>query len=261
MALQDQKAEEPGSEQPKEEVVKISSKDLSELMSRLKKLEEDKSAGISKLPSSNLDTADLIAKIVAEVRKADRSGPVNPYVNVDPSIIDKDDILETPVVFYAHKCGYVITSDMKQGRSIGTPYGTPIIFTFHGSKKMSGSGKEQDIVNLSTYVCKSKAELEFLKNFTYFGSLIFEDAQSASGIDARKATKMAKFIKSTENLDAYRLQAIAKERGLPMMKDIQQMRLIVATSFAEDELRKEDKELEIRVTNSVKEARFLQPGS
>lgn len=262
MALHDQKAEEQsGEEKPSENMVEISKKDFSELMDRLKKLEETKQSGITELPSQNLNTADLVAKIVAEIRKADKSGPVNPYVNVDPSIIDEQDILKEPVVFYAHKCGYVITSDLKQGRSVGTPYGNPIIFNFHASKRITGGGKEQDLINLSTYVCKSKAELEFLQKFTYFGSLIFEDAATATGIDAKKAAKMAKFIKATEHMDAYSLQKISRERGLPMMKDIQQMRLIVATSFAEDELRKEEEETRIRVTNSVKEARFLQPGS
>lgn len=253
MAIQ----EEKGQEQPNEEKVQLSQKEFSDLINRLKKLEEDKSPGITEVNKQNLDVESLVAKVVAAVRAADNSGPVNPYTNVDPSVIDEDDILKEPVVFYAHKCGYVITSDMKHGRSIGTPYGAPIIFMYHGSKWVN-KGKEQDIINLSTYVCKSKKELEFLRKFTYFGSLIFEDAKSATGIDARKATKMAKFIKSVENLDHYRLVAIARDKGLPMEKDIQSMRLIVATAYAEEELRKEEAETQVRVVNSVKEYRFAK---
>lgn len=114
--------------------------------------------------------SSAIQELVRELRK---SGTVEQLDNtgyLDPSLIDEDDILEEKdyVRFYAHVSGYVIVDDLRNGIPIRTPYGNKIEFKYFGSKS-SGTGRFEEREHISSYTCKSKKEVEWIRSHTLFG--------------------------------------------------------------------------------------------
>ena len=180
------------------------------------------------------------------------------YKTVTQGQINIEDVMETPVVFYAHNCGYLIVDDSKHGQSVRAPY-KPIMFEFHFNK-LTGKGKEQDIINYSKYVCSSKLEYEFLKSHTFFNIIFFESRKDLEAVDYRMTQKVIKNMTSLKNMAPYKIIEVARQNGIDIngaADDLDKLRLTVATVLAKREMDSEGRNVRITEDEGIRET-YLQ---
>lgn len=199
--------------------------------------------------------ANVLQQLVMELRK---SGTVEQLDNtgyLDPSLIDKDDILEEKdyVRFYAHVSGYVVVDDLRNGIPIRTPYGNKIEFKYFGSKS-SGTGRFEEREHISSYTCKSKKEAEWLRGHTMFGVKFFESAGEETSIDGKKAVKMATMMNNLMAQDKHTIIEMCRANDIPMMEDAQKMRLALANKLTEGMINQEKKADEERIKEMILES-------
>ncbi len=171
---------------------------------------------------------------------------------VDEKDLDPDDLLDdkNAVTFFAHKVGYVVVDDLRNGHPLRTPFGRPIIFKYQATRRRQ-VGKEVELFNFAVYTSLSKKEVKWLKEHTFFGILFFSENDAELSIDARKAAKLAKFMVSLSTMGQYELAKMARDHELPMMKGVNDMRVALANKFAEAEMKQEREVNTLRLKESA----------
>lgn len=196
------------------------------------------------------DTKSVLRELISEMKGQDKVITKNQFTTYDN--IDPNDRLEVPVVYYNWSGGYVIADDKKDGRAVQTPFGNVISFEYFGSIKTQ-KGKEMDILNISKYTCRSKKEEKFLDNHSFFGIKFFKDVETSKSVDLRKANKMIKFAESLNNTEPYRIAEMYQREGFGSSGDLRQMRLTLASVFAEREISMENEKASVMLSENQKE--------
>ena len=227
-----------------------------ELQKEIKELKEQKQ--VTPNPG-NVDMAKLMTELVEGLKDkpdSEKYGGKNAYV--DQSHIDPDDILdkEDEVTFFCYRTRYLIVDDKRQGLPVQTPFKNEIWFKYSSTRQRQ-VGKEIELLNLSTYACKSKKEKEWLLEHTLYGSMFFTSIDSNSAPDSRKAAKLVKYMTSLMNMGQSDVVSMAKQHGIPMMEKVHEMRLAIANKLADQEVEKELAANEIRIQNTEKAKKLL----
>jgi hypothetical protein len=178
---------------------------------------------------------NLIRDLGKVINKDSDSKPVSNFQGFSEiSDTDPDDILspEEICTFISHKVLYVIVDGFVNNKPVKVPY-KPIVFKFQGAKK-TGSGRDTNIFNFSTYVCKSRKELNFLKTHHLFGVMFFDNINKSKSIDTEYAIKLASAMKALQTVEAGRLIPMCKELGIDITSDadVHQMRAQIAIKTA-----------------------------
>lgn len=227
--------------------------------------------------------AEILAQVRAEVAKAapqlvsgspDMVGAIQGIVDglskqsdaeiygsgtdyVDESKLDPDDVLPEGYEesFYSHDTGYVIVDDLRNGRPVRTPFGGVIEFKYQATRTV-GTGKEVDLYNFSLYTCRSRKEAAWMKAHSYFGVKFFSKAESALGVDARKAARISKLMNNLRNQGQAQVVNMCKQHGIGLMDSVQDMRIAIASKIAEEEMSKE-KATEASAITATRQAQEL----
>lgn len=230
MAIEKSTEDQQNDDQPKketgqnEEQISMSKSDLEALINS--KLEEKISQGQS---------SDVISQLTESLKSAiqgDTYTKPDPFSYRSPASIDREDILEDPLIFWAPGFHFVIGDDKKNGIAIPTPYQI-IEFKPEGSRK-NQRGKEIDIQIWSTYKCQSKKEAQWLKDHTLYGIRFFTKSADAVTADTRYTQKLAEYAQALRNTEPYRIIQQAKEAGEVFTDDVDTLRLVLAKKKTED---------------------------
>tara|TARA_R110000803_G_scaffold31410_2_gene70068 strand:+ start:454 stop:1233 length:780 start_codon:yes stop_codon:yes gene_type:complete len=190
-------------------------------------------------------TAEQMEKILSKVTSSNGvdTSIVGDYNYVEEADIDPEDLLENGHVFFSHTAGYIIVDDLKQGRSVRTPYNTIIEFKYvHTQKKQHG--KEVELNVLSSYLCRSKKEVEWLKKSSFYGYKIFDDISLATSKQAKVAGKISQYMQAAKSMEIGQLINACKEYQIPVTRDPEIMRLALSTAYAQKSVIQENENLE-----------------
>jgi len=235
-----------------------------EILSQMKKMQERLDAFEKRerqpveAPQDNKALLKAMEAIEAMSAKSDADKYGSGHGYVDVADLDPDDLLDQgeEIVFYAHKTGYVIVDDIRQGLPVRTPFGKEIIFKYQATRRRQ-AGKEVELFNFSIYVCKSKKEAAWLMEHTYYGTIFYSRAEEALSMDARKAAKLAKYMTSLKAQDQFGVARTAKAHGIGMMENVNDMRIALANKLAEEEMAREKSESQMRLVETQKAEKLL----
>lgn len=212
-----------------------------EQVSHLVKEEIDKAlknaqSSQSQESSSVADLAKMISQGVSDGMKS-KTGQFEFGEGYTEEEIDADDYLEEKdwVTFAVHRLYDIIVADKRNGKVIRAPF-EPIEFKIQGTK-VTKNGKESSITNYATYTCKSKKELEWLKNHSMYNVRFFDKIGKAISVDAHKAGILAKNMNVLNAMNQYNIMKYAKEYGVPFSEDLSIMRAELATRMTEKEMK------------------------
>lgn len=218
----------------------VSTELLEQLQNDIKALQKAGKPAIAPIATEGT-TAEAIHQLVTELRKKPDSEKfgLNKYVNI--ADIDPDDFMEIPRVFFAHKVGYVIVDDIRKGHRVQTPFGNVIIFGYDSTTRVQ-HGREYDLHNICIYQCQSKKEAKWLEESSFYGIYIFDRAKAAITSTAKKAAHLARHMAVLREMGQYRLVESMKSNELPVMENLQDMRIALANHHADKDVERESTE-------------------
>jgi hypothetical protein len=226
---------------------------IKSLNERIEQLEKQKSA----TASESTDTK-LLRELVSQIKGGDAdSGYTFKERYLAPHEIDVDDQLprEKWKTYITHRVGYVIVDDKRQGIPIRVPYG-PIQFQFDSVRRMV-NGKEQDVVNISRYTCKSKKEMEFLESHSNYRTIFFDNIKGGKNVDAGKSVKLISAMSFFKNLGIHDLIPYANRFEIDTTLDINTLRAAIAEAQVNEQVEAEKVANELRVNESLLEKEAL----
>jgi len=192
--------------------------------------------GMNVGPNSNdLGTA---IKLLAENSTTKTQSRVDQNAYMNPDLLDKEDYLESPELFYAYSTFFVIGDDKRQGLNVQSPAG-PITFVFHTAQTLK-QGKGDQIINTSVYRSHSKKVSKWLRDHSKFGVKFFEWSSVENKTDYDKVTKLMRFADSLSSTSASRLMALCGEHGIEFNPDnIHGAKIALIMKMTEDEIKRE----------------------
>lgn len=134
----------------------------------------------------------------------------------------EEDWLEVPVVFFAFSFNFSIHGDKKRGIETEPPHG-PIKFKPLIRTKRK-SGKEVQVISVSSVKVQSREEAEYLRNHSQYGIAFYENMESAMSIDSTWAQKMVEAQQSIGKLSDMQVIARAKQEGVSVSQSPEKMR-------------------------------------
>lgn len=196
---------------PEEQKISISRDDLLNIQRRLDLIEkqnellqqENKNLKESSSSSDVAKMAQLIKDLV-ESQASSKPGAGRTLVGFRTSIdgvVDPDDVLETPAVFFASGLSTAIVDDTRNGVNVRTPYNRMFRFVnLYTHARPSVGGKNPDRISMCVFKTHSKKEAQWLREHTFFGIKFFEEAKETVKLD----TKLMDFV-------SYRVQELSKK--------------------------------------------------
>lgn len=225
---------------------------IQDLQKQVSKLEKQNSNSVIDGDSNTENLLKMLADKITE-SKPDKTGQFTFDTHHSESEIDEDDVLsdEEAVTFVTHKMMSIIVDDKRHGRSIKAPF-NEIIFKYASTKQIK-RGKETEIIQLSTYTCRSKKELAWLKAHSLFNITFFDKIDVALSSDVRRAGRLAKMMVQLGTMGQHALIAMARERGISVSSsDLSEIRGAIAHKIIEEE----DSKNEERIKSSLLEQKL-----
>lgn len=175
----------------------------------------------------------------------------------DQASLDAEDVLDEKdmVMFVSHKVLYVIADDKRNGKNVRAPFA--LIKFKHDSTRLVKNGKETDQFNISTYTCRSKIELEWLRNHSLFGVMFFDKISKVITADAQKASRLAKHVLSLRSVGQHQLIQMAKSKEIPVVDDLNYLRSMIAQATVEEEMIKIDQKTKEMFSDQQLEAEMI----
>lgn len=225
--------DEEGKDINPEKTVQISEDALQNFMNEIKNMRQELDVFKTQKPRS----AD--AKVIAEAMIESQRIQNNDY---DPrpireEDIDKDDYLsiEDAVSFFCPKSGYAIADDRRYNQDVRTPYGQVIWFESAG-EEIVNAGKNLVYNVISQYVSRSKKEVEWLRNHTYFNIFFFETSKEALDMSHEVYDVLFKKMKALDGLEPYDIIQKMKSVGMDPSKDVQQNKKKLAIFYSKQDI-------------------------
>jgi len=233
-------------------------KKIEELQSQLGSLIELQSAPAN-VPNSDLGSVDAITQVINAInKKSDEEkygGDGRNYVSQDD--MDPEDRLEVGVSFYCHAGGYLIVDDLRDGRPVATPFRNALMFTTFKTTK-TGTGRDTKTETVSRYVSYSKKEVEWLRGSSFYGWKIFDDIKVATSAHAKLAELINKNLTAAKAMLTGTLITECKALNISQSTDLANMRLLYATTKAEEQLQAAEQKLLLRSRNAAIEGQLVK---
>jgi hypothetical protein len=229
---------------------------LTEMVLKLRKeLNEVKLSNTQVGPGSNVDLVKALAEFSAA---QDKARDLDYKGGIDVKDIPLDDYDEEGVTFCAPFTGYVISSDRRQGHEVNLPYNKDYILFGHQGTKPVQDGKHVKLMSLCTYRSQSKKEIEWLRSYTFFNTIVYESTRGVMNFDVLRAQKLAKIMTMLTNFEMPSIIARCKEYSVPIDQDVSVMRTNLAMKMADAELVRDQDSTQKRLVELEKEKLLLQ---
>ena len=261
MALEKGKEEKKVGENPSDASSGKNLQYLEEKIARLESLLSSAASAPQAAQSSGLTNEGLAEALKLALEASERKNLAydapDEHGYVNEADLDPDDVLEDGHPFYCHQAGYFIIDDLRNGRPVRTPSGRPIKFEFlHSVKKFNGKDVDLDI--LSRYISYSKKEVEWIKRSNFYGWTVFDDIATATSKKAKLAGKIQRYLSAARSMERGELIKACKSFNIPVYSKIDEMRLALATAYAEKEMIKDEKINKQRTLDAVKEEELVK---
>jgi len=190
--------------------------------------------GVSTPVAPNSDMSAMEQMVTLMAKKFDQVGgpkssqfefnQAHSEIDYDPSdVLSKED----EVTFICHKMMYVIVDDKRGGKNIRAPF-DKIIFDYDSTKQVK-DGKETNLLNLSKYTCRSKKELEWLREHSLFNIMFFDTVSGAMNADIERASLLVKHMTTLQGRGQQELIQMAKGMaGVEFRGDLNTLRAEIA---------------------------------
>jgi len=190
--------------------------------------------GLKPTTEPNSDMSAMEQMVTMMAKKLDQvGGPKSTQFefNQAHSEIDYDpeDVLskEEEVTFICHKMMYVIVDDKRGGKNVKAPL-DKIIFDYDSTKQVK-DGRETNLLNLSKYTCRSKTELEWLRDHSMFNIMFFDTVSGAMNADIERASLLVKHMTTLQGRGQQELIQMAKGMaGVDFRGDLNMLRAEIA---------------------------------
>jgi len=173
---------------------------------------------------------------------------------VDESMIPVDDFVEDGVQFFVPATGYVMSCDRRKGKIVKLPWNKKTIFFEHEGTRKRGQGKFQELSTISKYTSNSKKEIEWIREHSMYGVLIYENTNNAMNADMLKIQKLSRVIGTLRAVDHVNLLKMCKSYNVPQSNDANVMRYQIAHEMVNKELEAEGIRTSTMLQTSAKEA-------
>lgn len=182
-------------------------------------------------PSAQAQNVVLTQEVLLEMIKAAGKGnkddmakmiqglatAINPdaprEVNYNEQEIDKDDYMESPILFYTHISRYVIVAEKRYGRSVLPPLGN-IKFDLH-AKMMTGEGRDKKQRFISMYPCYLKTIYKFLKSSPQLGIMFHESINGVMSMDVHQSQRLLNAMNTLSGMNEQQVRNRASQEGIP----------------------------------------------
>jgi len=185
---------------------------------------------------------DAVSKEVGKIKTADAvANGRQPVLSLED--IDKNDYLESPIVFFAYSVYFSIHDDVQQNTTIMPPYLKPIRFKLYQRYTRGQGIREKEVISISCVQVQSKKIIEFLRNHSLFGIRFFEDVNEAKAVDVTRAEKMTEVILHLAKLSHHQIIERAKrerEEGesISLSADVKYVRKQLAQLIVDKEMKR-----------------------
>lgn len=196
-------------------------------------------------------------KTFMEVVTNTKNKDVNFEEGVDESLIPVDDYDEKGVRFCVPTTGYVMSCDRRKGKIVKLPFGKKTIFFEHEGTRKRGQGKFTELSTIAAYTSYSKKEIEWIRNHSMYGVLIYESSNSAMNADMVKIQKLSRAIavlRSLEHIDVVRM---CKGYDVQISDDLNEMRFNIAHEQVRREMEAEGQRAKSLLESTTKESLLL----
>lgn len=199
----------------------------------------------------SLDSSDIEKLATAIINKRAPQDDSIRLLNEGEADIDPDDHMDEAVLFFAPSVGYVIVDDVRRGMRSMPPLRQPIIFKYEATKR-THNGKHEEVFNYSVFRCESKATKKWMEEHSGYGIAFYNNAQSVFGEEAKKNARMTTIMQQVRRYSSDQLLRIAKDNGLNIVPDPDEMKSIVGEFFVKREMRKENELQATRMSENAK---------
>jgi hypothetical protein len=197
--------------------------------------------------------AELIERLVPNKETSD---DLSGGVTMDR--IPKDDVMDTPVTYYAPLNGYVISGDIRNGIPVKLPWGKKSIFFDHYDSRIIQQGKYNEIAPLAIYRTRSKKEVEFLDNHSFNGIIFHKGAPKLKdSLEAARAARLSEILINLKALDLHELFHRCNVERIGVNDDNEAMRSALALKLLDREQSNSERITLSRLNDADKEKDLL----
>lgn len=144
--------------------------------------------------------------------------------------IDPNDVLPQAewVTFITHRVMHIICDDKRAGKNVPAPFDI-IVFKYESTREIKG-GRETELIQLSTYTCKSRIERDWLKSHSKFKVDFFDKIKGTEySANFEKSKALGKKMRALQGMGQHELISMARANGLnPGDMDLENIRAAVA---------------------------------
>lgn len=147
--------------------------------------------------------------------------------------------------------GYALADDIRKGHIIKLPYGKKTIWFDFLLLNRRAVGKHTATIPIASYTSKSKAEVEWIRNHSKFGTFIFEDMGAVSNTTAEKALRLGRILEMINGMDYPVVVNMAtRDYGLKFNTNPEDLKRDLAYAMCDREFKAD----ELRTENIAKES-------
>ena len=155
------------------------------------------------------------------------------------SEINVEDYLDVPSTFFCYSFSYTLFGDVKFGRQVKSPYGTPVKFKPLYRYKRKGSTRfDNATVSVSVATIRSKQELEWLRSHSLFGIKFFEKIGDAQNADVTFSEKVVETSNRLNSMSQFEVIERAKVEGLRVTDDVDDIKRRLCFHLAEKNIKR-----------------------
>lgn len=182
-------------------------------------------------------TGDDVMKLITQINQKNKE--IDYETGILEEQIPADDYDEKGVRFTCPAVGYVLVDDVRKGMRIVLPYNKKHILFKHAGTRKIESGKHKVLFPFSVYRSHSKKEIEYIRNHTMYGTLIYESSGAAATVDAKKMARAAVIINQLKQYEHPDLIKLCRDYQVPVNDDPGVMRMQITLSMVEKEFAQE----------------------
>jgi len=148
--------------------------------------------------------------------------------------IDVDDFLDVPLTFFCYSFSYTLFGDLKFGRQVKTPYGTPMKFKpLYRYRRKGATRYENVVVSVSVATIRSKKEATWLREHSLFGIKFFEKIGDAQNADVTFSEKVVETSNRLNSMSQFEVIERARVEGLAITDDVDDIKKRLCFHLAE----------------------------
>lgn len=204
-----------------------------------------------KLEAYEKDKGNTAKEIVAAIREANAGTQIS--ATDKKTVFDEDDWIEAGVSFFSYRMATVMASDRRKGQESFPPNG-PIFFGY-SSTLARKEGSETHLVNICTYMSHSKKEVAWIEDHTEFkaGVVARRFNKDISYNQVQRSLRIAKHVNHIAKLGTNAVVMRCQEHRLPLLEDVEAMRVQLAEKMVADEMAAETQRSEQLLRESSRE--------